>query len=90
VTALQPGDEVIAWSRDSRAVYVQRGLAVPVRVERVALDVPVRTLAREISPQDAGPITMLYVTDWIDDGEGFVYNYTTQPSTLFVVKGVSE
>jgi eukaryotic-like serine/threonine-protein kinase len=90
VTAMQRRDEVIAWSRDSSAVYVQRGLAVPVRVERVTLDGPGRTLAREISPQGAGPITMLYVIDWIDDGEGFVYNYTTQPSTLFVVKGVSE
>jgi hypothetical protein len=37
-----------------------------------------------------GPITTLYVTDWIDDGRGFVYNYTTQPSTLFVVKGAPD
>jgi hypothetical protein len=69
---------------------VQRGLTVPVRVERVALAAETRTLARAVAPGGVGPITMLYVTDWIDDGEGFVYNYTTQPSTLFVVKGVSD
>ena len=30
---------------------------------------------------------MIYVTDWVDDGRWYVYNYTSLPSTLFVVSG---
>ena len=90
VPGLRPGDGIIAWSRDSSAVYVQKSPDVPVRVERVDLSTSTRSVAREIAPEGVGPITTLYVTDWIDDGKGFVYNYTTQPSTLFVVKGAPD
>ena len=90
VPGLSSSDSIIAWSRDSRAVYVQKSPDVPVRVERVDLATSARTTAREIAPEGVGPVTTLYVTDWIDDGKGFVYNYTTQPSTLFVVKGAPE
>jgi len=90
VPGLRPGDGIIAWSRDSSAVYVQKSPDVPVRVERVDLSTSTRSVAREIAPEGVGPITTLYVTDWIDDGKGFVYNYTTQPSTLFVVRGAPD
>jgi Tol biopolymer transport system component len=90
VPGLRPGDSVIAWSADSKAVYVQTSPDVPVRVERVDLATSARTTVRTIAPEGVGPITTLYVTDWIDDGKGFVYNYTTQPSTLFVVKGAPD
>jgi hypothetical protein len=56
----------------------------------VDLATSVRTPAGTIAPEGVGAITTLYVTDWIDDGKGFVYNYTTQPSTLFVVKGAPD
>jgi serine/threonine protein kinase/dipeptidyl aminopeptidase/acylaminoacyl peptidase len=87
---LRSGDSVIAWSGDSTSVYVQTSPDVPVRVERVDLVTTARTTARTIAPQGVAAITTLYVTDWIDDGKGFVYNYTTQPSTLFVVKGAPD
>jgi Tol biopolymer transport system component len=90
VPGLRSSDSIIAWSRDSSAVYVQKSPDVPVRVERIDLATSARTTAREIAPEGVGPITTLYVTDWIDDGRGFVYNYTTQPSTLFVVKGAPD
>jgi Tol biopolymer transport system component len=90
VPGLRPGDSIIAWSDDSAAVYVQSSPDVPVHVERVDLATSTRTPAGTIAPEGVGAITTLYVTDWIDDGKGFVYNYTTQPSTLFVVKGAPD
>ena len=42
---------------------------------------------RQVAPEDLGSIATLYVMDWVDDGRWYVYNYTTVPSTLFVVTG---
>ena len=85
IPALQPLDHPIGWSRDSRAVYVQKNSDVPVHIERVELETSRRTLALEIEPEGTGPIATLYVTDWREDGRWYVYNYTLLPSTLFVV-----
>jgi hypothetical protein len=87
ITALSAGDRLIAWSGDSRAVYVQQGLEVPVRVDRVDLATGARTTVRIIAPTGLGEIIQLSVVDWVDDGRWFAYNYTTLPSTLFVVTG---
>jgi Tol biopolymer transport system component len=87
VTSLRPGDRPIAWSRDSQAMYVQRGLEVPAIVDRVSLTTSTRTLVRELIPEGVGAIAAIYVTDWVDDGKWYAYNYTTLPSTLFLVTG---
>ena len=87
ITALTTEDRQIAWSHDSRAVFVQQGTEVPARVERVDLTTKTRTPVHTISPEGLGIITMLMVVDWVDDGGWFVYNYTLLPSTLFVVTG---
>ena len=87
LASLQAADRVVGWSRDSTAVYVQRGLEMPVRVERVNLATGERTLARTIAPEGvADPATVL-VADWSDDGRAYAYNYTSVPSVLFVVTG---
>jgi len=85
VQGLRAGDRQIAWSRDSQAVYVQRGFQAPAIVERVALATGERAVVRTLAPDGVGAITALYVMDWIDDGRGYAYYYTSLPSTLFVV-----
>jgi Tol biopolymer transport system component len=80
-------DRPITWSRDSGSVYVQRGLEAPAIVERIDLATGTRTLARTLAPEGLGSIAMLSVVDWVDDGRWYVYNYTSMPSTLFVVSG---
>jgi len=40
-------------------------------------------------PEGLGAVAMIYVMDWVDDGRWYVYNYTSIPSTLFVVSGAS-
>lgn len=87
VPGLTADDRHVAWSRDSQAVFVQKGLQVPARVERVVLSTGARSVARELIPQGLESVAALYVTAWIDDGRWYAYNYTSLPSTLFVVSG---
>jgi Tol biopolymer transport system component len=89
VRGLRSGDRQIAWSRDGAAVYVQRGFQAPAAVERVTLATGARTLARQVTPEGASPITAIYVMDWVDDGRSYAYYYTSLPSTMFVVSGVT-
>jgi serine/threonine protein kinase len=87
VSGLTPADRLIAWSRDSRAVYVQRGLQSPATVERVHLESGARLPVRQLAPEGIGAVATLYVQDWQEDGPWYAYNYTSLPSTLFVVHG---
>ncbi len=87
VPGLRKGDRLAGWSRDSQAVYVQAGFDVPARVERVDLAGSTRAVVREVAPQGVGGLASIDVTDWVDDGRYYAYNYTTVPSTLFVVTG---
>jgi Tol biopolymer transport system component len=87
VVALRADDRHIAWSRDSRSVFVQRGSEAPATIERVDLTTGERTGARQIAPDDAGSVTSLAVTDWVDDGRWYAYNLTSLSSALFLVSG---
>jgi hypothetical protein len=87
VSGLTAADRHIAWSRDSRAVYVQRGLESPATVERVDLGSGARLPVRRVAPDGTGAVATLYVQDWQEEGPWYAYNYTSLPSTLFVVRG---
>ena len=87
IGALSKGDRLVGWSHDSHAVYVQQGFDVPARVERVDLASGARVTVRDVMPEGVGGLASIFVTDWIDDGRWYAYNYTTVPSTLFVVVG---
>ena len=87
VGGLRAEDRQIGWSRDSRSVFVQRGVEVPAAIERVDLATGQRTLVHQMAQEGLGSITQISVTDWVDDGRWYAYNYTTIPSALFVVSG---
>ena len=87
VSALAPADRLVAWSSDSRAVYVQRGLDVPAILDRVDLATGTRTMVRQLTPPGGDAVATMYVIDWVDDGGWFAYNYRSLTSTLFVVTG---
>jgi dipeptidyl aminopeptidase/acylaminoacyl peptidase len=88
VAGLQSADRIIAWSRDSQAIYVQSGIHVPAQVERVVLATGARTVVRQLTPSGVGTVASLYVADWVDDGRWYAYRFTSLPSTLFVVSSV--
>ena len=87
--ALQSEDRPIAWSSDSRSVFVQRGFEVPATIERVDVTSGQRTVARKIATDFPGALTSLAVSDWIDEGPWYAYNLTTLGSALFTVSGAT-
>ncbi|HEY0558616.1 MAG TPA: hypothetical protein VGG20_30465, partial [Thermoanaerobaculia bacterium] len=83
-----PGDDLVRWSGDGRAVFLWRRLDVPVRVFRLDLATGERRLLREISfPDPVGAYTMsnLLLTP---DGGSYVYTYGRLLSTLYLVDGL--
>jgi Tol biopolymer transport system component len=89
VTGLHADDRRISWSRDGRAIYVQRSLDSPAIVERVDLETGQRRQVGKVGPAGLGSVAMLYLVEWADEGSAYVYNYTSLPSTLFVVSGAA-
>ncbi|MEI6669872.1 MAG: serine/threonine-protein kinase [Acidobacteriota bacterium] len=77
-----------AWSRDGRSVFVQAGIVVPARIERVDLGTGVRTLVRELAPPDRSGLCSVFVDQWLDEGKAYVYEFTYDLSTLFVATGI--
>jgi len=69
-------------------VYVQQGVESPARVERIDLATGQRSVVRQLTPGGLGAVAEVFVTDWVDDGGWYAYNYTSLPSTMFVVSGV--
>jgi eukaryotic-like serine/threonine-protein kinase len=90
LNTLRKGDRLVGWRRDSEAVFVQHGFEVPARVEQIDLVTGARSIVRELTPDGVGALATVQVIDWKDEGGWYVYNYTTVPSTLFVVSGAIE
>ena len=87
--ALNALDNVIEWTGDSSAVYVQpSGRSPSVVIDRVEVPSGVRKAVREIRPTDAAGNVAIVVTDYRDDGS-YVYWYFKRPTTMFVASGVS-
>jgi hypothetical protein len=89
VASLRASDRLVGWSGDSQAIYVQRGFEVPVSVERLDLATGVRTLAATIAPEGVAHPASVFIADWVNDGRWYAYNYTTVPSVLFQVTGIT-
>jgi hypothetical protein len=83
---LPANDEIVDWSTDSRSILVSVGNAAPARIERVDLATGARTFVREIAPPDRAGVNSVRVSQWIDDGRGYVYDYARVSDALFVVK----
>jgi Tol biopolymer transport system component len=83
-----PGDGLVRWSADSRAVFLWRRFDTPIRVFRLDLATGERRLLREISFADPAGVyttTSLLLTP---DGRSYVYNYGRMLSTLYLVEGL--
>jgi Tol biopolymer transport system component len=89
VASLRATDRLVGWSSDSKAVYAQRGFEVPVAIERLDLTSGARTLAATIVPDGVAHPVSVFVADWVNEGRWYAYNYTTVPSVLFQVTGIT-
>jgi eukaryotic-like serine/threonine-protein kinase len=86
-SAMKPGDRPIGWSGDGQSIYVQRGTDVPAIVDRIDLRSGTRETVRQLVPSDVSSLSAISISDWIDDGRGYAYTYTSLTSTLFLVSG---
>jgi eukaryotic-like serine/threonine-protein kinase len=85
---LNPYDEVIRWSKDSRSLYICRNGQVPLQIERFDLATGKRTFVRELAPRDrAGVVTVAPVVMNSDASE-FAYSYFQTLSVLYVISGL--
>jgi Tol biopolymer transport system component len=81
-------DNVIAWSADSRSVFVTRRGERPLKVTRVDLETGKRELVRELMPSDAAGVTGVGPVLMLPDGKSWVFGYTRILSDLHVVEGL--
>jgi Tol biopolymer transport system component len=81
-------DNVIAWTADSRSVYVARRGERPLRVSRVDLGTGKRELVRELMPSDTAGVTGVSPVHMLRDGKSWVFGYFRILSDLHVVDGL--
>lgn len=88
VPGVSPGDELVRWCADGRAVFIWRRFDTPVRVFRLDIATGQRRLLREISFPDPEGIYTLSSLLLTPDGSSYVYSYGRMVSTLYLVEGL--
>ncbi len=86
VPGLDPEDRIVRWSPDGGSLLVSRGTD-PARIERVNLADGRREPIREIAISEKNGLSKINGVTLADDPRWYAYQYTTNPSTLFLVKG---
>jgi len=82
------GDEVIAFSGDSRYAYVQALDSLPARVDRVEIATGQRSKWRTFQPSNLSGITGLGPIVLSHDLKSYAYNYESIISDLYTLDGV--
>ncbi|MGH9409995.1 MAG: hypothetical protein ACRD1V_11135, partial [Vicinamibacterales bacterium] len=85
---ITPDDIPFAWTSDGRGVVVEAGIHIPARIEKVDPLTGQRTPIMTMAPPDLAGVTLVFPSQWIDDGKGYVYTYFRELSKLFVASGV--
>jgi len=85
---LKPTDVPIRWNADGKSVLVATMARIPALVERVDVFTGARTTLKELAPPDRAGLTMVRLSQWLDEGRGYVYDFQRTLSTLYVVTGV--
>ena len=87
-SGIEPGETPIAWSSDSRSVYVFRRGDIPARIVRVDTATGRRTLWKELKPQDETGVVTLSSVVMTPDERAYAFSYMRVLSELYVVDGV--
>ena len=85
---LKPTDVPVSWNADGKSMLVETTARIPAIIERVDVVTGARTTLKELAPPDRAGLTMVRLSQWIDDGRGYVYEFQRTLSTLYVVTGV--
>jgi serine/threonine protein kinase len=92
IASIGTTDEPIAFSEDSRSVFIQQvGQKVPAVVDRIDIATGKRTPFKQFAPADRAGLTRIYVSGPVikSDGTQYAYGYVRRPSVLFVVNGAA-
>jgi eukaryotic-like serine/threonine-protein kinase len=87
VPGLARGDEVVAFSGDSRSAYVQVLDTLPATVERVDLETGERSKWRTFQPASLSGVMNVAPIIFSADLNGYAYNYESIISDLYTLDG---
>jgi len=87
VPGTTPDDVAIRWSRDGSSLFVGRGSAVPLRIERLNLASGRRDTVRTLGPADLGGVTSVSSPFLAMDEKSYAYSFQRTISHLFLVEG---
>ncbi|MFZ1999583.1 MAG: winged helix-turn-helix domain-containing protein [Candidatus Sulfotelmatobacter sp.] len=87
VSKLAPGEEIICWTADSRALLVFK-YAVPSEVHRIEIATGRRRMLVQLAPSDTAGVTVVGPVLMTPDARSYVYNYSRVLSDLYVAAGL--
>jgi eukaryotic-like serine/threonine-protein kinase len=78
----------IAWSADSRYLYLYNRAAPPCQIWGVEIAIGEEKLIRQLSPADPAGILEIFQVHMTPDQKTFVYGYDRYQSELYIVDGL--
>ena len=88
VEEIAPADFVIGWTTEGRGLFVQRGGAVPARIDRFDLATRRFEPWKEIVPTDTAGVIRISSVFASPDGAFYAYAYSRVLSNLYLVEGL--
>jgi eukaryotic-like serine/threonine-protein kinase len=88
VPGLEPGEVVLGWTGNGRALYVFRRGDVPARIYRIDVDTGGRQLWREVGPADRAGATLIPWVLIAPDERSYAYTYQRVQDELYLVAGL--
>jgi hypothetical protein len=89
VSAIEPGETPIAWSRDGQSALVTSSRGdMAQTVNRINLKTGVRTPWKVLAPGDPAGVVELFNIRVSADESSYAYSYTRQLGELYLVEGL--
>ncbi len=88
IPGLLPGDVLLQWSADGRALFLTQRAELPARIYLLFLSNGRRELWKELAPPDSAGIYYVYPVLVTPDGKSYAYTYRRILSDLYLVEGL--
>jgi Tol biopolymer transport system component len=88
IAGAEPGDVPVRFSSDGRALFVSRGLDIPLTLYRVDIAAKRREPWRTLLPADLAGVQAVGPVRLTEDGKGYAYNSAQFLSSLYVLSGL--
>jgi hypothetical protein len=88
IPGLNPGEQPITFSSDSRSLYVYQPGELPALVNRLDLQTGQRTLWRQLMPSDPAGVETIGPILMTPDAKTCVFGYHRMLADLYLVEGL--